>query len=139
MPRPLTLQQACNNGRGAVLLSVARGKVSEGIDFDHNYGRAVIMFGWVFLFYFILLSVFQSDTLHESGSECHISTRKVGSFVYVGFLSRVVSFILTDDRRVWNIFEIHIESGSRNTWDSTRCGRRLNALDGYCEERQIGD
>lgn len=26
-------------------MSVARGKVSEGIDFDHNYGRAVIMFG----------------------------------------------------------------------------------------------
>ncbi|BEI91217.1 uncharacterized protein CcaverHIS019_0400370 [Cutaneotrichosporon cavernicola] len=38
-------REACNNGRGAVLLSVARGKVSEGIDFDHNYGRAVIMFG----------------------------------------------------------------------------------------------
>ncbi|RIA85174.1 hypothetical protein C1645_782436 [Glomus cerebriforme] len=36
---------ACDNGRGAILLSVARGKVSEGIDFDHNYGRAVIMFG----------------------------------------------------------------------------------------------
>jgi DNA excision repair protein ERCC-2 len=36
---------ACDNGRGAVLLSVARGKVSEGIDFDHHYGRAVIMFG----------------------------------------------------------------------------------------------
>ena len=29
------------------MLSVARGKVSEGIDFDHNYGRAVIMFGRV--------------------------------------------------------------------------------------------
>lgn len=28
-----------------MLLSVARGKVAEGIDFDHNYGRAVIMFG----------------------------------------------------------------------------------------------
>lgn len=27
-------------------MSVARGKVSEGIDFDHNYGRAVIMFGY---------------------------------------------------------------------------------------------
>lgn len=40
-----TITQACDNGRGAVLLSVARGKVSEGIDFDHNYGRAVIMFG----------------------------------------------------------------------------------------------
>lgn len=38
-------RQACDNGRGAVLLSVARGKVAEGIDFDHNYGRAVIMFG----------------------------------------------------------------------------------------------
>lgn len=36
---------ACDNGRGAVFLSVARGKVSEGIDFDHQYGRAVIMFG----------------------------------------------------------------------------------------------
>ncbi|GAA5907041.1 TFIIH/NER complex ATP-dependent 5'-3' DNA helicase subunit RAD3 [Sporobolomyces salmoneus] len=38
-------RRACDNGRGACLLSVARGKVSEGIDFDHNYGRAVIMFG----------------------------------------------------------------------------------------------
>lgn len=36
---------ACENGRGAVLLSVARGKVSEGIDFTDHYGRAVIMFG----------------------------------------------------------------------------------------------
>ncbi|CEG76467.1 Putative DNA repair helicase rad15 [Rhizopus microsporus] len=33
-------RKACDNGRGAILLSVARGKVSEGIDFDHNYGRA---------------------------------------------------------------------------------------------------
>ncbi|XP_076463714.1 general transcription and DNA repair factor IIH helicase subunit XPD-like [Babylonia areolata] len=41
----LNYQKACENGRGAVLLSVARGKVSEGIDFDHHYGRAVIMFG----------------------------------------------------------------------------------------------
>jgi DNA excision repair protein ERCC-2 len=40
-------RRACDNGRGAVLLSVARGKVSEGIDFDHNYGRAVIMFGCI--------------------------------------------------------------------------------------------
>ena len=37
--------QACENGRGAVLLSVARGKVSEGVDFDHHLGRAVLMFG----------------------------------------------------------------------------------------------
>ncbi|UXI17089.1 cAMP-specific 3'5'-cyclic phosphodiesterase 4A-like [Sarcoptes scabiei] len=37
--------KACENGRGAVLLSVARGKISEGIDFDHHLGRCVIMFG----------------------------------------------------------------------------------------------
>ncbi|CAG8575136.1 7089_t:CDS:10, partial [Diversispora eburnea] len=41
----MNYRKACDNGRGAILLSVARGKVSEGIDFDHNYGRAVIMFG----------------------------------------------------------------------------------------------
>ncbi|CDK29695.1 unnamed protein product [Kuraishia capsulata CBS 1993] len=40
-----TYRKACCNGRGAVLLSVARGKVSEGIDFDHHYGRTVLMIG----------------------------------------------------------------------------------------------
>ncbi|CAK7901486.1 general transcription and DNA repair factor IIH helicase subunit XPD [[Candida] anglica] len=40
-----TYRKACSNGRGAVLLSVARGKVSEGIDFDHQYGRTVLMIG----------------------------------------------------------------------------------------------
>lgn len=38
-------REACDNGRGAILISVARGKVSEGVDFDHHYGRAVILFG----------------------------------------------------------------------------------------------
>lgn len=38
-------RKACDNGRGAILLSVARGKVSEGIDFTGHYGRGVIMFG----------------------------------------------------------------------------------------------
>jgi DNA excision repair protein ERCC-2 len=38
-------RKACENGRGAVLLSVARGKVSEGIDFDNYYGRCIIMIG----------------------------------------------------------------------------------------------
>ncbi|KAL1799486.1 hypothetical protein ACET3X_003523 [Alternaria dauci] len=40
-----TFRTACNNGRGAVLFCVARGKVSEGIDFDHHYGRAVLCMG----------------------------------------------------------------------------------------------
>ncbi|AGO13974.1 AaceriAGR114Cp [[Ashbya] aceris (nom. inval.)] len=40
-----TYRKACSNGRGAILLSVARGKISEGIDFDHHYGRTVLMIG----------------------------------------------------------------------------------------------
>ena len=40
-----TYRTACCNGRGAVLLCVARGKVSEGIDFDHQYGRSVLCIG----------------------------------------------------------------------------------------------
>jgi len=40
-----TYRTACCNGRGAIMLCVARGKVSEGIDFDHHYGRAVICIG----------------------------------------------------------------------------------------------
>jgi DNA excision repair protein ERCC-2 len=38
-------KRACDNGRGAILLSVARGKVAEGVDFENNYGRCVLMFG----------------------------------------------------------------------------------------------
>jgi len=38
-------RQACDAGQGAVFLSVARGKVAEGIDFDRHYGRCVVLFG----------------------------------------------------------------------------------------------
>ncbi|KAL8323144.1 hypothetical protein RB593_004885 [Gaeumannomyces tritici] len=40
-----TYRTACCNGTGAVMFCVARGKVSEGIDFDHQYGRAVLCIG----------------------------------------------------------------------------------------------
>jgi DNA excision repair protein ERCC-2 len=40
-----TYRTACSNGRGAVMFCVARGKVSEGIDFDNHYGRTVLMIG----------------------------------------------------------------------------------------------
>ena len=42
----MNYHKACENGRGAVLLAVARGKVSEGIDFDNHLGRCIIMIGW---------------------------------------------------------------------------------------------
>merc|ERR1712048_1285799 len=38
-------RQACDAGQGAIFLSVARGKVAEGIDFDRHYGRCVVLFG----------------------------------------------------------------------------------------------
>lgn len=38
-------RKACDTGRGAVFLCVARGKVAEGIDFDRHYGRAVLIIG----------------------------------------------------------------------------------------------
>lgn len=40
---------ACDIGRGAIFMSIARGKIAEGIDFDRHYGRAVVMFGVPFL------------------------------------------------------------------------------------------
>jgi len=38
-------RRACDCGRGAVFLSIARGKVAEGIDFDRHYGRCVVNIG----------------------------------------------------------------------------------------------
>ncbi|CAG0898524.1 unnamed protein product [Cyprideis torosa] len=42
--------KCCENGRGGLLLSVARGKVSEGVDFDHHLGRAVLMLGIPYMY-----------------------------------------------------------------------------------------
>ncbi|CAK1581300.1 unnamed protein product [Parnassius mnemosyne] len=42
--------KACESGRGGVLLAVARGKVSEGVDFEQHLGRAVLMFGIPYVF-----------------------------------------------------------------------------------------
>lgn len=42
-------RRACDIGRGAIFMSIARGKVAEGIDFDRHYGRAVVMLGVPFL------------------------------------------------------------------------------------------
>ncbi len=43
-------RNSCDNGKGAMLLSVARGKVSEGVDFEYGYGRAVVLLGMPFMY-----------------------------------------------------------------------------------------
>jgi DNA excision repair protein ERCC-2 len=42
-------RHACDVGRGAIFMSISRGKVAEGIDFDGHYGRAVVMVGIPFV------------------------------------------------------------------------------------------
>ena len=99
-----TRSQACDNGRGAVLLSVARGKVSEGIDFDHNYGRAVLMFGYV-----------PSLLLHPPW----ITIR---SSVYHTNIPKAVSSKLG-----WSICEMLIEYENPSSLVLTPCGMQRNA------------
>lgn len=43
-------RNCCDSGRGAILFSVARGKVSEGVDFEYGYGRAVVILGIPFMY-----------------------------------------------------------------------------------------
>ena len=38
-------RRACDCGRGALFLSVARGKVAEGVNFERHYGRCVVLIG----------------------------------------------------------------------------------------------
>ena len=38
-------RKSIENGRGALFLGVARGRISEGIDFSDHYGRCVLLFG----------------------------------------------------------------------------------------------
>ncbi|XP_010612937.1 general transcription and DNA repair factor IIH helicase subunit XPD isoform X2 [Fukomys damarensis] len=69
-------QEACENGRGAILLSVARGKVSEGIDFVHHYGRAVIMFGVPYVYtQSRILKAAWSPACRRAWSTCGTSSR----------------------------------------------------------------
>lgn len=59
-------KKACDSGRGAIFLSVARGKVAEGVDFDRHYGRCVIMFGIPFQYTKSRVLQFRMAYLKES-------------------------------------------------------------------------
>ena len=43
-----TFRRACDAGRGAVFLGVARGRASDGVAFPGHYGRAVLVAGVAF-------------------------------------------------------------------------------------------
>ena len=57
---------ACEKGRGAVLLSVARGKVSEGVDFTGHYGRCIVMLGLPYVYTQSRLLKLRLDYLNEN-------------------------------------------------------------------------
>lgn len=38
-------KRSCDSGKGALFLSISRGKVAEGVDFDRHYGRCVVVLG----------------------------------------------------------------------------------------------
>ena len=64
--------KACECGRGAILLSVARGKVSEGVDFDHHLGRAVLMFGIPYVYTKSRILKARLDYLRDQFQVCFI-------------------------------------------------------------------
>lgn len=43
-------RKCCDSGRGAVLFAIARGKLSEGIDFKYHHARSIILIGVPYLY-----------------------------------------------------------------------------------------
>jgi DNA excision repair protein ERCC-2 len=68
---------ACDAGRGALLFSIARGKVAEGIDFDRHYGRAVLLFGIPFQY---VLSVVLRARMAYLRDTHHVAERDYMNF-----------------------------------------------------------
>ena len=75
------LLQACENGRGAILLSVARGKVSEGIDFGNSIVNKFIFGQYDHLC--LYLSVFPSMCQSVSPSICPSVSQSVSQSIYM--------------------------------------------------------
>ncbi len=75
---------ACKRGRGAIFLSIARGKVAEGIDFEDHNGRCVILFGVPFQY--TLSLTLRARMVH--------STLAVGRFVFPTSLHSLSALML---------------------------------------------
>ena len=77
-------KRACDCGRGAVFLSIARGKVAEGVDFDRHYGRAVLLLGVPFQYTLgrVLRArlEFLRDTCAIDEAEALLAARRAGSW-----------------------------------------------------------
>ena len=74
-------KKACDSGRGAVFLSIARGKVAEGIDFDNHYGRCVVLFGIPYQYTKSHVLRARLDFMREKYQVCFLLTLFQVSFV----------------------------------------------------------
>lgn len=72
-----------------MLLSVARGKVSEGVDFDHHLGRAVLMFGIPY--------VYTQSRILRARLEYLRDQFQVKYNAYFGSFPIAIEFVLTAD------------------------------------------
>ncbi|KAF0988854.1 hypothetical protein HZS_3429, partial [Henneguya salminicola] len=59
-------KRACECGRGGLLFSIARGKVSEGIDFYDHLGRAVIVIGVPYVYTLSSVLLKKSYSIREA-------------------------------------------------------------------------
>jgi len=88
-------KRACDSGRGALLFSIARGKVAEGIDFDRHYGRAVLLFGIPYQF---VLSVVLRARMAYARDVHHITEKDYLNFDALKQSSQCVGRIIRSKR-----------------------------------------
>lgn len=84
-------KKACDNGRGAILFCVSRGKLAQGVQFTEHYSRCVVVFG---VPYHTTLSRNLKARLAFLESDCGISETDYLNFDAVRYASQCVGRIL---------------------------------------------
>jgi DNA excision repair protein ERCC-2 len=125
-------RRACDCGRGAVFLSVARGKVSEGINFDRHYGRAVVRLSLVlvaiYLFVFFLImplgcfSLVLTTVPFQNFRSCSVSPFSTPCHTYSAPGLNICKRIIRSENKIFSTL--------------TLFGRHRNVLDVLFEARQ---